>query len=193
MDYKSYVGNPKHYDLIGKTIFDLLKNCGLKPEHKLLDIGCGSLRVGKYLIKYLNSYGYYGIDPNKWLVYDGLRDVPILNKVNYLFNYNSDFNLQCFEEKFDYILANSIFIHACKSQIEKCFSEVNKVLKEDGKFIFNYIEGNDNESKSWTYPSYITYTKEYIHSILDKYPFGYTYLKVKYPGKQKFILVIKGE
>jgi cyclopropane fatty-acyl-phospholipid synthase-like methyltransferase len=50
MDYKSYVGNPKHYDLIGKIVFDLLLKYGLKPEHKLLDIGCGSLRIGKLII-----------------------------------------------------------------------------------------------------------------------------------------------
>lgn len=194
MDYKSYVGNPKHYELIGKIVFDLLLGCGLKPEYKLLDIGCGSLRVGKHLIDYLDQNNYYGIEPNK-IIFDAgfyreLTDDG--RKKNIKYSDNKNFCLQIFYTTFDFILANSIFIHACKRQIEKCFDEVNKVLKDNGKFVFSFIEGKDNEKKEWSYPSAITYSKKYIESLINKYNLKFKYLDVKYPGRQKFILVERG-
>ena len=85
-------------------------------------------------------------------------------------------------------MANSVFIHACKNQIEKCFDEVMLCSHIGSKFIFNYIEGKDNEKKEWTYPGHIFYSKNYIEGLLKKHGFIFEYLKVKYPGKQKFIL-----
>ena len=35
---------------------------GLKPEHKLLDVGCGPLRGGIKFINYLEPGNYYGVD-----------------------------------------------------------------------------------------------------------------------------------
>ena len=52
----------------GQDMLKLLKRHGLKPSHRLLDFGCGSLRVGRWLIKYLNRGRYFGIDPNTWLI-----------------------------------------------------------------------------------------------------------------------------
>ena len=162
-DYKGFVGNPEHYDLIGKTIFELLLNLGLKKHHKLLDIGCGSLRIGKYIIKFLDDFNYYGIEPNQWLLKEPLKDKDIYNKHVNLSN-DFDFDLQIFNEKFDFILANSIFIHAAQHQINKCLNEVKLVLKKDGKFIFNYFVGEENnKSLFWSYPEAIKYKKSYIN------------------------------
>ena len=44
--YKAYVGPPSVYDLVGAMQFNLLTSFGLRDFHKLLDIGCGSLRAG---------------------------------------------------------------------------------------------------------------------------------------------------
>lgn len=188
-DYKGFVGNPKHYDLIGKIVFELLLNCGLKPEHKLLDMGCGSLRIGKYLIQYLNDYNYFGIEPNKWLIESRYKDINLLRK-NYSINYNNQFDLQCFNEKFDFILANSIFVHASQLQTNKCISQIPLVLKNNGKFIFSFIAGKENnKNKNWTYPQAVKYKKIYIERLLEKYNLKYKYLDVKYPGKQIFMEV----
>ena len=54
-NYKTFVGNPDHYDLIGVTQFALLAYYGLKTTDKVLDIGCGSLRLGRYLIPFLKE------------------------------------------------------------------------------------------------------------------------------------------
>src|SRR5947207_13809129 len=71
--YRAYVGPPEDYDLIAAMTFNLLTTLGLRQHHSLLDIGCGSLRTGRLLIPYLNRGKYFGIEPNEWLVQEGIR------------------------------------------------------------------------------------------------------------------------
>ena len=47
---------------IGELQFKLLISNGLRPNHKLLDIACGSLRRGFHFIKYLNKSNNAGIN-----------------------------------------------------------------------------------------------------------------------------------
>src|SRR5881392_154417 len=71
--YRAYVGPPEDYDLIAAMAFNLLTTLGLRQHHSLLDVGCGSLRIGRLLIPYLNRGKYFGIEPNEWLVDEGIR------------------------------------------------------------------------------------------------------------------------
>ena len=58
--YRAYVGPPKDYDLVSAMVFNLLTCLGLRQHHRVLDIGCGSLRSGRLLIPYLNKGNYFG-------------------------------------------------------------------------------------------------------------------------------------
>jgi hypothetical protein len=50
------------WDEIGKLQFEFLVKEGLNPEHFLLDVAWGSLRVGVHFVRYLESDCYKGID-----------------------------------------------------------------------------------------------------------------------------------
>ncbi len=71
--YRAYVGPPEDYDLIAAMTFNLLTTLGLRQHHSLLDVGCGSLRIGRLLIPYLNRGKYFGVEPNEWLVKEGIK------------------------------------------------------------------------------------------------------------------------
>ena len=71
--YRAYVGPPKDYDRIAALQTGLLFAAGLRETHYLVDIGCGSLRAGRLLISYLRSGRYFGIEPNRWLVEEGVK------------------------------------------------------------------------------------------------------------------------
>ena len=61
--YRAFVGPTYRYDLIGAQQFALLYLLGLRETHRLLDFGCGSLRLGRMAIPYLLEGHYFGIEP----------------------------------------------------------------------------------------------------------------------------------
>jgi len=191
-DYKGFIGDSKKYDDIGQIIYTMLIENGLKKHHFLLDIGCGSLRVGKLLIPHLYRNRYYGIEPNYWLIKEAIEKeltISVFEKKAPSFGIEKDFNLSEGKIEFDFILANSIFIHACKFQVEKCIDEAVKILRKGGKFIFNFIPGKDSKTNEWSYPGSVTYSREYIERLLSLRQLKWSYFDVKYPGKQLFIKI----
>ena len=42
--HRAFVGPPEKYDIVSAMQFNLLTFLGLREDHYLLDIGCGSLR-----------------------------------------------------------------------------------------------------------------------------------------------------
>ena len=47
---------------LGNYILEFAISSGLRPEHRLLDFGCGALRFGGRAIAYLNPGNYFGVD-----------------------------------------------------------------------------------------------------------------------------------
>lgn len=166
--YMAYVGPARKYEIIGNMQKNLLVSSGLLPEHKLCDIGCGSLRAGLHLIPYLDSGNYFGIEPNKWLVDEGLSVHNINNEKAPTFYFGDDFNISFFNESFDYMIAQSIFSHASQDQIKKCVSEVKKNLKPTGVFLATFVLGKKNYTgKDWVYPGCVRYTNDHVIKMIN--------------------------
>ena len=73
-DYRGFVGPIEQYDVIGAAQFALLYALGLRQHHRLLDVGCGSLRAGRMLITYLEPGNYFGAEPNTWLINEAVKN-----------------------------------------------------------------------------------------------------------------------
>ena len=162
--HRAFVGPPEKYDIVAAMQFNLLTNLGLREHHTLLDIGCGSLRAGRLFIPFLLPGNYFGLEPNKWLLDDGVKKEvgrDLLRIKRPVFDHNSEFNLGVFGRQFDYLLAQSIFSHAAPSQIEKCLGEASKVMHRQSIFLATYVSGQENyEGREWVYPSCVSYTEE---------------------------------
>jgi len=195
-DYRRYVGPDSKYDIIAANQFIALINNGLREYHTILDIGCGTMRVGRLLINYLLPERYYGIEPNKE-IYDlackneiGL-EMEALKK--FVVCHIDDFNLNHFGiVRYDYILAHSIFSHTSKSQLEKCIKSAKTVLKEKGVFLATYIEGPDNKKEDWSYPNGITFRYETIKQICRLNGLKCDKMALKHPGNQTWIRIEHG-
>ena len=143
--YKAFVGPPDRYDFMGATQFRLLTTLGLRSHHKLLDFGCGSLRSGKLFIPYLDRGNYFGQEPNEWLVSDGIENElgnEILKVKQPSFAHNSDFTVG-FDEKFDFIVAQSIFSHTNEALTRKGINSIVQSLAADGLALITLVEGPD--------------------------------------------------
>lgn len=169
--YKAYVGPPDRYDFMGATQFRLLTSLGLRANHKLLDFGCGSLRSGKLFIPYLNSGNYYGQEPNQWLIDDGISnelggDLIKIKKPQ--FSNQDDFTIG-FGEKFDFIVAQSIFSHTNLEFTKKGLTSIFEALSEKGLAVVTIIEGYDYAGEeSWVYPECTTFSRDTIKGIFNE-------------------------
>jgi len=127
----------------GENQLTTLIHFGLKPSSKVLDIGCGCLRGGRWLISHLNSGCYFGLEPNIEMLEVGKNIVislEIIDEKKPTFHSNADFNFGIFETNFDYFIARSIWTHASKKQIEKMLDQFVKHTSSSAKFLTSYMK-----------------------------------------------------
>ena len=121
-----FLGVPTEtFEDAGRRQFIALLNEGLCPESKVLDIGCGCLRVTYWLARFLDPGCYCGIEPARVRVEHGLHFLltpDLMMAKQPRFDFNPHFDSSVFATKFDYFLAGSIWTHAGKSQIEATLS-----------------------------------------------------------------------
>ncbi|MFQ3226699.1 MAG: SAM-dependent methyltransferase [Porticoccaceae bacterium] len=183
--YRAYVGPPKDYDLVSAMVFNLLTCTGLRQDHKVLDVGCGSLRNGRLLIPYLNNGNYFGVDPNKWLIDDGIKneigeDLVQIKKPT--FSYSD--SLKDFKQPLgiDYAFAQSIFSHTGLDLLEKWLSEVSYHLKEDGVLFATFlIDDKDSQEAGWVYPGCVKFIPDTVFQIASKHGLHFQLLNWFHP------------
>jgi SAM-dependent methyltransferase len=129
------------WDEMGELQRDFLIGQGLRPEHYLLDVGCGSLRGGVKLLPYLEPGHYYGIDISAdllgaaELVIDrhGLRDRrPTLMQTD-------TFAVEPLGRSFDFAIAQSVFTHIPLNSIIMAVMRVERVLAPGGRFFATFL------------------------------------------------------
>lgn len=154
---EAFNGGPlRDFSLIGRLYLITLLKIGLTPDSKVLDIGCGALRGGYWLIHFLNPNRFFGIEPNKEMLEVGKRtlfDPETLKYKSPSFDTNEDFNFSVFNEKFDFIVARSVWTHTSKAQIQKMLDEFVKNSNPMGVFLASYLKPfhskDDYKGKKW--------------------------------------------
>lgn len=160
--YRAYVGPPRDYDLIAAMTFNLLTTLGLRQHHSLLDIGCGSLRIGRLLIPYLNRGKYFGIEPAEWLVAEGIKQelgetVVQVKRPTFFFT-DSPETVVSAKVSFDFVLAQSIFSHCGLDLIKGWLFAVSRSLAPDGILLATFLPGEEDSPRTgWIYPECVNY------------------------------------
>jgi hypothetical protein len=170
--YRAFVGATETYDIFSHMQFSLMTLLGLRQHHSLLDIGCGSLRAGKLFIVYLLPDRYRGIEPEEWLVQQGIdRELgrELAERKRPRFVYERDFPCTAFGETFDFLLAQSIFSHASIAQIRRCLAEAQRVMKPSSLLAASFVEGDaDYQGSDWVYPQIVRYRATTIAQLASE-------------------------
>jgi hypothetical protein len=138
-----FLGGPPYlFEIAGRKQLMALLGEGLNPQSKVLDIGCGCLRCGYWLIHFLDTECYCGIEPNQNMLDAGIRillepELTDLKKPR--FDDNAEFDFSVFGEKFDFLVARSIWTHASKGQIKTMLDEFVSNSNDGAVFITSYI------------------------------------------------------
>ena len=152
-----FLGGPAgRFDSAGREQLAALLEHELTPESTVLDIGCGCLRGGRWIIPLLATGHYCGIEPNREMLERGLRDFldpGIAELKQPRFDHNDRFDLSVFDETFTHMIARSVWSHAAKPQIETMLDGVAKVGSEKMVFLTSFIEPSrkrrDYQGSEW--------------------------------------------
>jgi SAM-dependent methyltransferase len=123
---------------LGRDQFDYLLVRGLRPEHRVLDFGCGALRVGIWLVGYLNVGCYFGIDPHyKSLEAAARYEIPLHDLAAKLPRLlcNDGFACEHFGESFDFVLAFSVFNWLGQEETCRALEHVCSTLEPEGRIV----------------------------------------------------------
>lgn len=162
----------------------MIKWGGLKPNNRVLDVGCGIGRVAVPLTKYLNSKGSYeGFDIVKsginWCRKHISPTYPNFNfkhidLKNELYNLKTNREAKEFifpysDGEFDFVFLTSVFTHMLPEDVVGYLKQIFRVLKKGGTCFCTFFIINE-ESKQLMNSSdgihfNLNYGNYYLHNI----------------------------
>jgi SAM-dependent methyltransferase len=134
-------GPPGDFEAVGRLGFRVLLSEGLGPSSRVLDVGCGALRLGYWLMRFLDPGCYFGIEPNQEMLRVGLEQIvepEVVRRADARFAHNDDFDFSVFGSEFDYVYARSIWTHASRPQISAMLRSFTRTAAPGGVFLASY-------------------------------------------------------
>lgn len=137
-----FTGGPiDRFGVVGRQTFQSLKATGVRRSSKVLDVGCGALRLGYWLVRFLEPDCYCGLDPNPKYVQAGIKHAigeKVMKTKRPRFDHNMDFDFSVFGIKFDYVVARSIFSHTSPEQVCTVLESFRDNASDTGIMLVSY-------------------------------------------------------
>lgn len=132
------------WEELGQLQIEFLRQNGLLPSHKVLDIGCGSLRAGVKLVSYLHRDHYWGVNINESLLSAGYeKEIAAMGLSDRLSRSNlicnGDFNFSAISIHINYALAQSVFTHLPLNYFRHCLLKLRRVISPDGRLFSTFF------------------------------------------------------
>ncbi|MEQ1438372.1 class I SAM-dependent methyltransferase [Fontimonas sp. SYSU GA230001] len=189
--HRAWVGGL--WDEIGRLQGEFLRQQGLTPDMRVVDVGCGCFRGGVHLVEYLDPGRYYGIDISQELL-DAGYDKEIaprglaakLPRANLLCD--AGFTATRFGVAFDMGLAQSVFTHLPFNHIRLCLTRLAPAFRVGGRFYATAFIVPDDQD--WTQPARIPNLDAHTHPTEDPYHYrvaDFAYCVERLPWTFEFI------
>jgi ubiquinone/menaquinone biosynthesis C-methylase UbiE len=124
------------FEAVGSLEFYLLLQLGLKPDHSVIDVGCGSGRLAVKLRDFLAG-PYLGTDVvNDLVSYASTQ----CNRHDWKFEVTSGVTIPAKDASADFVCFFSVFTHLLHEETYRYLSEARRVLKPSGKIVFSFLE-----------------------------------------------------
>lgn len=142
------------YVATGEEFFGYLTGiAGLKPNERVLDVGCGTGRMARPLTRYLTDGSYDGIDivadSIMWCQKTYTPQFPnfqfhFTDIYNKLYNPNgtclaSEYRFPFANSTFDLVFLTSVFTHMLPKDLENYLREIIRVIKPGGRCLITYF------------------------------------------------------
>lgn len=139
----------------GRNVLELLIDQGLAPTHLCVDYGCGSLRIGRHLISYLNDGRYWGVDVTDRFYKDGLELLPpglADSKRPHLRVISQSSLFEIRANRPDFVLCNAVLQHVPPSEIDELFRRLMGLMAAKTVLAVSFVEaaqGYRRAAKGW--------------------------------------------
>lgn len=135
--YRSAVGAAHDWERHGLLQFDFLKQQGLKPAHRLLEIGCGTGRLARKVVPYLDWGNYVGVDISRGALVAAREVARVEGWAEQCPQFLDD--THSVHAAHDYVWAFSVFIHLPAQTMTDVMREARRLMAPGGCFLFSYV------------------------------------------------------
>jgi SAM-dependent methyltransferase len=152
---KIFVGGQDDFKKTGEEFLQYFRELGhLKPNERVLDVGCGIGRMAVPLTQYLDKRGSYeGFD----IVADGINwcrkkitpkypnfHFQLADVCNKKYNLHgkyraSEYHFPYEGESFDFVFLTSVFTHMLPQDMEHYFYEITRTMKRGGRCFITFF------------------------------------------------------
>ena len=138
-DHRGLIGGM--WDEIGSLQMEYLKAEGLQPDDRLLDVGCGSLRLGVRAVEFLEAGNYWGTDLSAALLDAGYdREIVPNGLAGRLPRSNlvldDSFAFPGIPTAFEFVIAQSVFTHLPLNHLRLCLVRLGQHIATACTFLF---------------------------------------------------------
>lgn len=190
--HRMYVGGK--WERIGRLQFSFLQNrAGLQPHHRVLDIGCGALRLGVHLVRFLDPGNYMGVEKEPELIRLGVEQElgPEVHKQKRpTLIVSADFEFDRLPAKPDIAWAHSVFTHLTLDRIALCLTNLRAWIEPAGALYATFFQAfgpRANPAVSHDQRQF-TYTREQMRAVGERAGWQVTYVgKWGHPRGQRML------
>jgi hypothetical protein len=158
--YADALSKGRHRDIVGgrwdetgRVQMAALRAEGMSPHHRLLDIGCGALRLGCKAVPYLNLGHYWGTDLSGPLMQRGyqleLTDKPRLLPTQLI--EDPDFAFPGVPANIDYAIAFAVFTHLPADHLFHALTTLHAKFPNLHRLLFTVFLAPDHASAQTQY------------------------------------------
>ncbi len=147
--YDRALAEGRHRDIVGgrweetgEAQMRLLLDAGLRPEHRVLDIGAGSLRLGCLLVPWLEPGNYWATDLSGALMRRGWEEeladkdrLPLDHLVE-----DGDFSFPGLPEEFDFAICFAVFTHLPPGMTEAALARIGARFPRLKRLLFTVFQ-----------------------------------------------------
>jgi SAM-dependent methyltransferase len=149
-----FVGGGDFHHIGESFLGHFIKVCGLQPNERVLDIGCGTGRMAIPLLNFLDASGsYVGFDISEKAIRWCREHISARNeRFSFYFSdiHNSEYNpkgrlrstdyrFPCDTASKDFIFATSVFTHMTLPEVRHYLSEIRRVLSPSGRAFLSFF------------------------------------------------------
>jgi SAM-dependent methyltransferase len=125
---------------LGDAKLKMLRELGLTPSSKVLDVGCGTGSLTEALAGFLGDEGlYFGTDLSEVAVQFCREKFP---RPNFRFAKNGMTTIPIDELRFDFIVFFSVFTHTYPTETRDLLAEAERLLARGGTIIADVFESD---------------------------------------------------